>query len=195
MRCGYLGGTSSGPTGRRLRAPSPSTAPRPGIRIQARSRTSGDRLPIGVTLTTPDGQLVIARTILTVHSTSISLVGVALTCLAALVLLVWWARTWRAVAAGAQGPHPTSRQPNDPAPMTTLPPPTVPPSATAAGTRRAAEDSPSQPQPRTSHWDGGLAPDRRAADCGRSTWVSRTSADGGCKSISAILHVLDGPSS
>ena len=65
------------------------------VRIQARSRTSGDRLPVGVTLTTPDGQLVIARAALTVHSTSISLVGVALTCLAALVLLVWWARTWR----------------------------------------------------------------------------------------------------
>jgi hypothetical protein len=65
------------------------------IRIQARSRTSGDRLPVGVTLTTPDGQLVIARAALTVHSTSISLVGVALTGLAGLVLLVWWARTWR----------------------------------------------------------------------------------------------------
>ncbi len=69
--------------------------PTTAVRIQARSRTSGDRLPVGVTLTTPDGQLVIARATLTVHSTSISLVGVALTCLAALVLLVWWARTWR----------------------------------------------------------------------------------------------------
>ena len=69
--------------------------PTTAVRIQARSRTSGDRLPVGVTLTTPDGQVVIARTTLTVHSTSISLVGVALTCLAALVLLVWWARTWR----------------------------------------------------------------------------------------------------
>jgi Family of unknown function (DUF6049) len=65
------------------------------VRIEARSRTSGDRLPVGVTLLTPDGQLVIARAALTVHATSISLVGVALTALAALVLLVWWARTWR----------------------------------------------------------------------------------------------------
>jgi Family of unknown function (DUF6049) len=65
------------------------------VRIQARSRTSGDRLPVGVTLTTPNGHLVIARASLTVHSTSISIVGVALTALAALVLLVWWARTWR----------------------------------------------------------------------------------------------------
>jgi len=69
-----------------------STTP---VRIEARSRTSGDRLPVGVTLTTPDGQLVIARAALTVHATSISLVGVALTALAALVLLVWWVRTWR----------------------------------------------------------------------------------------------------
>jgi hypothetical protein len=33
--------------------------------------------------------------VLTVHSTEISFVGVALTVLAAAVLLVWWARTWR----------------------------------------------------------------------------------------------------
>jgi hypothetical protein len=65
------------------------------VRIEARSRTSGDRLPVAVTLTTPDGQLVLARSALTVHSTSISLVGVGLTALAALVLLVWWGRTWR----------------------------------------------------------------------------------------------------
>jgi hypothetical protein len=65
------------------------------VRIQARSVTSGDRLPVEVTLTTPDGQLVIARAALTVHSTSISIVGIALTALAALVLLVWWGRTWR----------------------------------------------------------------------------------------------------
>jgi hypothetical protein len=65
------------------------------VRIQARSVTSGDRLPVEVTLTTPDGQLVIARAALTVHSTSISIVGIALTVLAALVLLVWWGRTWR----------------------------------------------------------------------------------------------------
>jgi ABC-type nickel/cobalt efflux system permease component RcnA len=38
---------------------------------------------------------VIARAALTVHSTSISIVGIALTVVAALVLLVWWARTWR----------------------------------------------------------------------------------------------------
>ncbi|MGA2305194.1 MAG: DUF6049 family protein [Acidimicrobiales bacterium] len=65
------------------------------VRIAARAITSGDRLPVEVTLTTPDGQLVFARATLTVHSTSISIVGIALTVVAALVLLVWWARTWR----------------------------------------------------------------------------------------------------
>jgi hypothetical protein len=65
------------------------------VRLQARSRTSGDHLPVVITLTTPDGGLVIARTSLSVRSTSISVVGIALTLLAALVLLVWWFRTWR----------------------------------------------------------------------------------------------------
>jgi hypothetical protein len=65
------------------------------VRIPARARTSGDRLPVTVTLRTPDGQLVIGRAVLTVHSTAISIVGIGLTVLAGLVLLVWWIRTWR----------------------------------------------------------------------------------------------------
>jgi hypothetical protein len=64
-------------------------------RFAAQARTSGDHLPIVVTLHTPDGQVLIAHTVLTVHSTEISFVGVALTVLAAAVLLVWWVRTWR----------------------------------------------------------------------------------------------------
>jgi hypothetical protein len=65
------------------------------VRVQAQSRTSGDRIPVEVTLRTPDGQLVIARTTLTIHSTAISVVGIALTVVALLVLLMWWGRTWR----------------------------------------------------------------------------------------------------
>jgi len=65
------------------------------VRVQAKARTSGDNLPVEVTLRTPDGQLVIARSLLSVHSTSISIVGIALTALAGLVLLIWWGRTWR----------------------------------------------------------------------------------------------------
>jgi Family of unknown function (DUF6049) len=69
--------------------------PTTSVRMTAQARTSGDRLPIDVTLHTPDGQVVIAHTVLTVHATSISFVGVALTVLAGAVLLVWWVRTWR----------------------------------------------------------------------------------------------------
>jgi len=65
------------------------------VRIEATARTSGDRLPVDVTLRTPDGGLTISRTVLTVHSTALSIVGVALTVLAGLVLLAWWVRTWR----------------------------------------------------------------------------------------------------
>ena len=69
--------------------------PTTSVRVTAQARTSGDRLPIEVTLHTPDGQVLIAHTVLTVHSTEISFVGVALTVLAGAVLLVWWIRTWR----------------------------------------------------------------------------------------------------
>ena len=69
--------------------------PTTSVRVVAQARSSGGRLPIDVTLRTPDGQLLLARTELTVHSTAISFVGVALTVLAGIVLLVWCARTWR----------------------------------------------------------------------------------------------------
>jgi len=65
------------------------------VQVQAQARTSGDRLPVEVTLRTPDGQLLIAKATLNVHSTAISLVGIALTVVALLVLLMWWGRTWR----------------------------------------------------------------------------------------------------
>ena len=65
------------------------------VAVAAQARTSGDHLPIDVTLHTPDGHVMIAQTVLTVHSTEISFVGVALTVLAGAVLLAWWVRTWR----------------------------------------------------------------------------------------------------
>jgi hypothetical protein len=76
---------------RRLTLDRPTTS----VRVTAQARTSGDRLPIDVLLHTSNGQLLLAHTVLTVHSTAISFVGVALTVLAGAVLLVWWARTWR----------------------------------------------------------------------------------------------------
>jgi hypothetical protein len=75
---------------RRLTLDRPTTS----VRVTAQARTSGDRLPIDVTLHTQNGQLLLAHTVLTVHSTAISFVGVALTVLAGAVLLLWWARTW-----------------------------------------------------------------------------------------------------
>jgi hypothetical protein len=75
---------------RRLILDRPTTS----VRVTAQARTSGDRLPIDVTLHTPNGELLLAHTVLTVHSTAISFVGVALTVLAGAVLLLWWGRTW-----------------------------------------------------------------------------------------------------
>ena len=76
---------------RRLLLDRPTTS----VRVTAQARTSGDRLPIDVTLHTSNGRLMLAHAVLTVHSTAISFVGVALTILAGAVLLLWWARTWR----------------------------------------------------------------------------------------------------
>jgi hypothetical protein len=78
------------------------------VRIDVEARTSGD-LPLEVTFASPDGRLVIASGRLTVRSTATSLVGVVITALALLVLLGWWARTWRRgrrrVARGASPPE------------------------------------------------------------------------------------------
>ena len=79
--------------------------PTTSVRVTAQARTTGDRLPIDVTLHTPDGHVLIARTVLTVHSTAISFVGVALTVFAGAVLLVWWARTWRRSRRGRRRAH------------------------------------------------------------------------------------------
>jgi len=68
--------------------------PTNSTRVEVRALTSGD-LPLELTLTSPDGRLVLARGRLTVRSTATSVVGIALTALAVLVLAVWWARTWR----------------------------------------------------------------------------------------------------
>jgi hypothetical protein len=68
--------------------------PTTSVRVTAQARTSGDRLPIEITLHTPNGQLLLAHSVLTVQSTAISFVGVALTVVAGAVLLAWWARTW-----------------------------------------------------------------------------------------------------
>jgi hypothetical protein len=65
------------------------------VYVNMRSRTSGD-FRIDVTLTSPQGNLVLAAGQLTVRSLSTSAVAIALSVGAALVLAVWWGRTlWR----------------------------------------------------------------------------------------------------
>jgi hypothetical protein len=64
------------------------------VRINARARASGD-FPVEVTLTSPDGHLVLTQGQLTVRSTATSVVGVVLTVVALVVLVFWWARTFR----------------------------------------------------------------------------------------------------
>ena len=69
--------------------------PTTSVRVTAQARTSGDSLPVEVTVHTPDGRFLIAHAVIAVRSTPISFVGIALTVLAGAVLLVWWVRTWR----------------------------------------------------------------------------------------------------
>lgn len=62
-------------------------------RVDIEARTLGD-LPMQVVFRSPTGSLVIASGQLTIRSLATSLVGVALSVVALLVLLGWWARTW-----------------------------------------------------------------------------------------------------
>ncbi len=67
--------------------------PTNSTQIEVRARTSGD-LPLSFSLTSRDGELVIARGRFTVRSTATSIVGIVLTLVAAVVLIGWWVRTW-----------------------------------------------------------------------------------------------------
>jgi hypothetical protein len=60
--------------------------------VEVRARTTGD-LALSYKLTSK--LLVIAHGRLTVRSTATSVVGIVLTAVAAVVLIGWWARTWR----------------------------------------------------------------------------------------------------
>lgn len=64
------------------------------VRIPAQAQTTGD-IPLTVTFTTPDGRVVLARAAIIVRSTPTSVVGIALTVGAVLVLALWWIRTAR----------------------------------------------------------------------------------------------------
>jgi hypothetical protein len=65
------------------------------VYVDMRTRATGD-FRISVALTSPSGSLVLASGQLTVRSMSTSAVSIALSIVAALVLLAWWGRTlWR----------------------------------------------------------------------------------------------------
>jgi len=63
------------------------------VRVEVEARTSGN-LPLEASFKSPTGSLLIAQTQLNVRATATSVVAIALTVLALLVLGGWWARTW-----------------------------------------------------------------------------------------------------
>jgi hypothetical protein len=78
------------------------------VYVDMQSRTSGD-FRIDVTLTSPQGGLVLAGGQLTVRSLSTSAVAIALSAGAAIVLLGWWGRTlWRG-RGSRRGAHAVTR--------------------------------------------------------------------------------------
>jgi hypothetical protein len=74
------------------------------VYVDMRSRASGD-FRIDVTLTCPQGDLVLASGHLTVRSMSTSAVAIALSAAAAVVLLAWWGRTVVRRRGGGRGAH------------------------------------------------------------------------------------------
>ncbi len=64
------------------------------VDLDVRLRASG-AFPLGVTITSPDGTIVLDRTTFTIRSTAVSGVGLVLSIGAGLFLLIWWARHWR----------------------------------------------------------------------------------------------------
>ena len=67
--------------------------PTKSLRIPVEAITTGD-LPLSATLFTPDGQLELTHQRVLVRATHTSIVAIILTIGSALVLLVWWVRTW-----------------------------------------------------------------------------------------------------
>jgi hypothetical protein len=75
-----------------------------------RVRTSGD-LPLKIKLTSPDGQLVFFDDKLTIRSTAVSSVALALTAGAIAYLLVWWLRSARRSRRPGRAPLKNDRRP------------------------------------------------------------------------------------
>jgi len=64
------------------------------LRVQANALVTGD-IPLTATLWSPKGNLKMATAVITVRATQTSIVGIALTVVAVLVLAWWWVRTSR----------------------------------------------------------------------------------------------------
>jgi hypothetical protein len=62
------------------------------VELNVHTLTSGDS-PVEITVATPDGRIVLARTRVTIRSTAFSGVGVVLSLGAGAFLVVWWGRT------------------------------------------------------------------------------------------------------
>jgi hypothetical protein len=62
------------------------------VELNVRTLTSGDS-PVEITVATPDGRIVLARTRVTIRSTAFSGVGIVLSVGAGAFLVVWWGRT------------------------------------------------------------------------------------------------------
>ena len=67
--------------------------PTKSLRVEVEAITTGD-LPMSATLTTPQGELVIAHQRIVVRATHTSIVAIFLTLGAAGVLFAWWLRDW-----------------------------------------------------------------------------------------------------
>ncbi len=139
------------------------------VEVPVRSRTSG-AFSLDITVTSPDGSIVLDRSRFDVRSTAISGVGLVLSVGACLFLAVWWARHWRSVrrsrhlmpagsVPSSPGGMPVAGSPEDPWAEPGATGPSGPPTADAAdaaavdavgpaGEHAADPAAPGKPPPR-----------------------------------------------
>jgi hypothetical protein len=86
------------------------------LEVPVRVRTSG-AFTLDVTVTSPDGSIVLDTSTFDVRSTAISGVGLALSIGAGLFLLVWWGRHWRKARRSRHLMPASAHPPEPPAPL------------------------------------------------------------------------------
>ena len=74
------------------------------VRIEVAAETTGD-LPLSITVTTPDGRVVLTQAAIVVRATATSVVAIVLTVVAVVVLAFWWIRTSRRNRAARRAAH------------------------------------------------------------------------------------------